>query len=172
MNWDEVAVQIWAAWTDTVVNRPDLFVDEVHENTVRGQLVKRLHVMDLFADFEIDEDFNVMNSGDERGIKLVEPFNNDTGQKAIDIVIHRPGHDDTSSNLVAIELKKHANRDYPGDIDELRQVTSVPTGARSFQYQHGLLLRYRPTAALTVAILFQDGLPIQLDLQSLLILQH
>jgi len=169
MNWNELAAKLTSAWDLTAEERPDLFADIAHEDAVRGQFVKRLRVV-FGTEYDIDENFNVMNYPDgTRGIKRIKPGEADTGRIAIDVVIHHPGSDESASNLLALELKKKtANRDWPDDIAKLTQVTSAPLGLRSFQYSYGLLIRYRPTALFSHAILFRNGLRSELNTITLL----
>lgn len=164
MNWDELARKVLAAWRATAEARPDLFANNVSEDGVRGQLVKHLDSAMAGSGFEIDVNFNVMNYANEvRGIKRIVPRKDETGRVLIDLVVHRPGFDDIESNLLAIELKKETNPDWPSDVAKLLELTHIPRGLRPFQYQYGLLIRYRQSSLFAHAVLCRNGVEVEID---------
>jgi hypothetical protein len=62
--------------------------------------------------------------------------------KRPDIVIHKRGLTSKEKNLLVIEVKFKNNDEF--DFNKLMEFTSVPSGARIFQYQYGLAISFQP----------------------------
>jgi len=161
---EEIAPKLLAGWSQLVTDRPDLFLDKANEDTVSDAFKSRLE--GRFDGFEIDTDYDRMNADLRRAAKKAVLG---TAVKEIfpDIVIHVPGEDDLRYNLLTIEMKKWNNYRLAKDLLKLAEMTRKPKLPRKFQYEYGLLIRFRPTGAIGMAKLFHDGQSLDLDPESL-----
>ncbi len=163
MDQKELKEIIERAW-DAVKKREEWVIKNINvsEWAISASLYCELRCDNRLKEWDIHAEYNKQGT-DEKQKKM-----SDDKPIRPDIVIHRAGKTDKCDNLLYIEVKKEKVKKekgdeniYPEDIEKCEDVTDVPGGERSFQYQYALLLAYNKEEGDATIRWFKNGKEIE-----------
>ena len=136
-------------------NQADLLQSGINERTLSAQFAHELINSGLFNEYDIDCEYNRLDTEIKRLPPPEDCESNDTEGKTIypDILIHKRGK--SSDNLAVIEIKKSNNSDTARDIEKLKALTQQNGG---YAYTYGVHLTFDIfKKGKTTAACYQEG---------------
>src|SRR5688572_28243845 len=118
---DDVRPLIMDAWNEGVQGNEDLFDEKSHEDNIRGYFVEPLRRRFAIDGFVVDSPYDRMNSSDMGRVKKKITVHGLIQTVIPDVVIHRRTGNLRADNLLLLEIKKESNRDWPNDVEKLRE---------------------------------------------------